>query len=52
MQLPGAKVIEKHFTLSNELTGPDHKFSMTSKTWKDMIDRSRELEKSLGMDKK
>ena len=25
----GAKIIEKHFTLSNELEGPDHKFSMT-----------------------
>ncbi len=44
----GAKIIEKHFTLSNELVGPDHKFSMTSKTWKDMVDRSRELEISLG----
>ena len=40
----GAKVVEKHFTLSNKLDGPDHKFSMTPKTWKDMIDRSRELE--------
>tara|TARA_B100000989_G_C19526808_1_gene467344 strand:- start:1755 stop:2825 length:1071 start_codon:yes stop_codon:yes gene_type:complete len=44
----GAKVIEKHFTLSNELDGPDHKFSMTPKTWKEMIDRSKELELSLG----
>ena len=44
----GAKIIEKHFTLSNELEGPDHKFSMTPKTWKEMIDRSRELENSLG----
>ena len=44
----GAKVVEKHFTLSNKLDGPDHKFSMTPKTWKDMIDRSRELEMSLG----
>ncbi len=44
----GAKVIEKHFTLSNDLEGPDHKFSMTPKTWREMIDRSRELELSLG----
>ena len=44
----GAKVIEKHFTLSNEFQGPDHKFSMTPKTWKDMVDRSKELEISLG----
>lgn len=44
----GARVIEKHFTLDNDLTGPDHKFSMNPKTWKDMILRSRELERSLG----
>ena len=44
----GAKVIEKHFTLSNDFEGPDHKFSMTPKTWQEMIDRSRELELSLG----
>ena len=44
----GAKIIEKHFTLSNELDGPDHKFSMTPKSWKEMIERSKELELSLG----
>ncbi len=44
----GAKIIEKHFTLSNKLEGPDHKFSMTPKTWIEMINRSRELELSLG----
>lgn len=44
----GAKVIEKHFTKDNNLEGPDHKFSMTPTTWKEMIDRSRELELALG----
>lgn len=44
----GAKVVEKHFTLSNQLDGPDHKFSMNPKTWREMIDRSKELELSLG----
>ena len=44
----GARVIEKHFTLSNKLNGPDHEFSMNPKSWKDMILRSRELELSLG----
>ena len=44
----GAKIIEKHFTLSNELEGPDHKFSMTPETWKEMVYRSKELENSLG----
>ena len=44
----GARVIEKHFTLSNNLKGPDHKFSMNPTTWVEMIDRTRELESSLG----
>ena len=44
----GARVIEKHFTLDNELEGPDHKFSMNPKTWREMIDRTRELELALG----
>ena len=44
----GARVIEKHFTLSNDLEGPDHKFSMTPKTWKEMIILSRDLEMTLG----
>jgi len=48
----GAKIIEKHFTLANELDGPDHKFSMTPKSWKEMIERSKELELSLGDGKK
>ena len=48
----GAKVKEKHFTLSNEFDGPDHKFSMTPKSWKEMIERSKELEVSLGDGKK
>jgi sialic acid synthase SpsE len=44
----GAKVIEKHFTDNNNLEGPDHKFSMNPIAWKDMIERTRELEYSLG----
>ena len=48
----GAKMIEKHFTLNNYLEGPDHKFSMNPKTWKEMINSARELEKSLGDGKK
>ena len=46
----GAKVIEKHFTDTCEREGPDHKFSMDPKSWKEMVDRSRELESSLGTD--
>ena len=44
----GAKMIEKHFTDDNSREGPDHKFSMNPKSWKDMVLRTRELELSLG----
>jgi len=44
----GARVVEKHFTDDNSREGPDHGFSMNPKTWREMIDRSRELEASLG----
>ena len=44
----GARVIEKHFTLSNNRVGPDHKFSMTPSTWKEMVQTARELELTLG----
>ena len=44
----GARVIEKHFTANNNQEGPDHSFSMNPATWKEMIDRSRELESALG----
>ena len=44
----GARVIEKHFTDNTEREGPDHKFSMDPLTWREMVDRSRELELSLG----
>ena len=45
----GARIIEKHFTLNNNFQGPDHKFSMNPKSWKEMVIRSRELESSLGI---
>lgn len=48
----GAKVIEKHFTDNNNRIGPDHKFSMNPKTWKEMVKASRELELSLGVNLK
>lgn len=44
----GARVIEKHFTDSTDREGPDHPFSMTPATWKEMVARTRELEASLG----
>jgi sialic acid synthase SpsE len=44
----GARVIEKHFTDDNERGGPDHGFSMDQSAWREMVDRSRELEAALG----
>ena len=40
----GAKVIEKHFTLSRELYGADHKVSQTPEEFKQLVKRIRELE--------
>lgn len=44
----GARVIEKHFTDDNTRFGPDHGFAMNPVTWRDMVDRARELENALG----
>jgi sialic acid synthase SpsE len=44
----GARVVEKHFTDDTARTGPDHGFSMTPPTWREMVERSRELEAALG----
>lgn len=44
----GARVIEKHFTDDTGRVGPDHAFSMDPRSWKDMVDRTRELEAALG----
>src|SRR5579863_1150195 len=48
----GARVIEKHFTDDNRREGPDHPFSMTPQAWRDMVDRTRELECALGSPRK
>lgn len=44
----GARIIEKHFTDDTKRVGPDHAFSMDPRTWREMVDRTRELENSLG----
>jgi len=44
----GARVIEKHFTDDNARIGPDHKFAMNPRTWREMVDATRELESALG----
>jgi sialic acid synthase SpsE len=44
----GARVIERHFTDSNEREGPDHKFAMNPQKWAYMVEETRLLERSLG----
>jgi len=44
----GARVVEKHFTDDKNRTGPDHPFSMTPVSWREMVECTRELESALG----
>lgn len=44
----GARMVEKHFTDDVGRTGPDHAFSMNPRTWREMVQRTRELESALG----
>ncbi|WP_417317863.1 N-acetylneuraminate synthase family protein [Emcibacter sp.] len=46
----GARSIEKHYTLDNNLVGPDHPFSMNPESWKLMVDRTAELDEELSGD--
>ncbi len=48
----GATVIEKHFTLHNQLPGPDHAFALTPGELTTMIAAIRDLELSLGSPEK
>jgi N-acetylneuraminate synthase (EC 2.5.1.56) len=44
----GAKIIEKHFTLSRAMGGPDAAFSLEPEEFKQMVKSIREVEKALG----
>lgn len=44
----GACIIEKHFTLSRTLKGPDHSFALEPHELKEMVRTIREVETSLG----
>lgn len=44
----GACIIEKHFTLSRDISGPDSAFSLEPHEFKEMVDAVRTVEKSLG----
>jgi sialic acid synthase SpsE len=48
----GARAVEKHFTDDVTRSGPDHPFSMDPTTWRDMVERTRELELALGRPEK
>lgn len=44
----GAKVIEKHFTISRDMDGPDHKASLEPQELKQMVESIRNIEKAMG----
>ena len=44
----GAKIVEKHITLSRAYGGPDGKFSMEPSEFREMVKSIREVEKALG----
>ena len=48
----GARVIEKHFTDDVNRVGPDHAFAMSPTAWREMVDRTRELQNALGTEAK
>lgn len=44
----GASIIEKHFTLSRSIPGPDSAFSLEPQEFKSMVEAIRTVEKALG----
>lgn len=44
----GASVIEKHFTLDQSLSGPDHRASLSPRQLNEMVSNIRDFEKSMG----
>lgn len=48
----GCKIVEKHFTLSKKLKGPDHKASLEPKELIKMVSLIRDTEKMLGSENK
>ncbi|MGE4232540.1 MAG: N-acetylneuraminate synthase family protein [Bacteriovoracia bacterium] len=44
----GARVFEKHFTDDNSREGPDHRFAMNPKSWREMVTVANEVYYSLG----
>lgn len=48
----GARVIEKHFTDDPTREGPDHSYAMSAEEFREMVERTRELELALGSTEK
>lgn len=48
----GATVIEKHFTLNQNLPGPDQKASLEPSNFRSMVESIRNIEVAMGSDKK
>ena len=48
----GGNLIEKHFTLSNQMPGPDHVFSLEPEELRIMIESVRKVESALGTGEK
>ena len=48
----GASIIEKHFTLDNDMEGPDHRASLEPKDFRVMVDSIRNIESALGVARK
>ncbi|MFH1075683.1 MAG: N-acetylneuraminate synthase [Pseudomonadota bacterium] len=44
----GARILEKHFTLSRNMEGPDHQASLEPHEFKTLVDSIRQVEVSLG----
>jgi sialic acid synthase SpsE len=44
----GARVIEKHITDDRARVGPDHAFALDGNDWRELVERTRELEAALG----
>lgn len=44
----GARVVEKHFTISKKMEGPDHSSSLEPEEFKELVFGIREVEKALG----
>lgn len=44
----GGNIVEKHFTLSNDLPGPDHRFALEPEDLKQLVECVRDTEAALG----